>query len=103
MSFVVKKIRSVDTDLVSAAEWYDRAQPGLGDAFLDEADIAITSLSENALLYSVRFDDVRCARLHRFHQYGVYYVIRENEVRVLAVHHGARDPEWLKEQTKSSS
>lgn len=95
MSFVVKKPRLVEEDLLAAALWYDEQQPGLGDEFLDECDAVIASLSVGALLYAVRFADVHCVRLRRFHRYGVFYVIRGDEVRLLAIHHGSRDSHWL--------
>jgi plasmid stabilization system protein ParE len=95
MNFVVRKPRPVDDDQLAAALWYDEQQPGLGDAFLDESESVIASLSATALLHAPRFADVRWARLRRFHQYGVFYVIRGQEVRLLAIQHGARHPAWL--------
>ncbi len=100
MSFVVKKHRLVEADQLAAAAWYDGQQPGLGDSFLDESEAIITSLTTNALLYSVRFEDVRCVRLRHFHPYGIFYVIRNGEVRLLAIHHGARDLHWLQKRRK---
>ena len=100
MSFVIKRPRLVEEDQLAAAVWYAGQQPGLGDAFLDESETLIASLAANALLYSVRFADVRCLRLRRFHRYGVYYVIRGGEVRLLAIHHGARDPKWLHQRRR---
>ena len=100
MSFTIQKPRLVEADQFDAADWYHRQQPGLGDDFLDESDAVIISLAGNALLYSIRFEDVRCVRLKRFHKYGVFYVIRGDEVRLLAIHHGARDLRWLKERRK---
>ena len=100
MNFAVKKPRVVEGDQLAAAGWYDRQQPGPGDDFLDEAEAVIASLSTRALFYAVRFEDVRCMRLKRFHLYGVYYVIRSDEVRLLAIHHGARDDHWLRERRK---
>lgn len=51
----------------------------------------ILSLATKAELY---------ARLRRFRKYGIFYVIRENEVRLIAIHHGARDPRWLQDRKK---
>ena len=100
MKFAVKKPKEVEADQLAAACWYDTQQPGLGDDFLDELEAVIASLADGALLYSVRFADVRCVRLKRFRRYGVYYVVREREVFVLAIHHGARDPRWRSERTR---
>jgi plasmid stabilization system protein ParE len=95
MKFVVKRPRPVEDDQLAAALWYDKQQPGLGDDFLDESESVIASLSATALLHSPKFDDVRCARLRRFHPYGVFYVIRGEEVHLLAIQHGARHPSLL--------
>ena len=100
MRFAVRKHRLVDEDQLEAALWYDERQPGLADAFLDESEHVISLLATNALLYSIRFDDVRCIRLRRFRPYGVFYVISGSEVRLLAIHHGARDERWLRLRRK---
>lgn len=97
MRFVVKKLSPTDADVVKAAAWYDDQRLGLGDDFLVEFENAILLLAENALIYSVRFSDVRCIRLRRFTDYGVYYLVKnDNEVWVIAVHHGRRHPRWLR-------
>ncbi len=100
MNFAVKRPRPVEDDQLAAAAWYDEQQPGLGDDFLDESDAVIAALADKALLYAVRFEDVRCVRLKRFHKYGIFYVIRGDEVRLLTIHHGSRDDRWLRERRK---
>jgi plasmid stabilization system protein ParE len=100
MKFAIRKPKLVEEDQLAAALWYDEQQPGLGDAFLDESDAVIRSLANNPLLYSIRFADVRCVRLHRFKRYGVFYLVRGSEILLLAIHHGARDPRWLRERRK---
>ena len=57
-------------------------------------------LARDAQLYAVRFADVRRLNLARF-PYGVFYVIREPEVWVLAVLHGSRDTETVLAQRRS--
>ena len=71
-------------------------------AFFDDVDAAVTALAENPLIYSVRFADVRCLRLRRFTSYGVFYLVVGPEVWVLAIHHGARHPRWLRERRRKS-
>ena len=95
MSFVVKKLPLAEQDALEAAIWYEERQPGLGDEFLSEADGAVEALSESALLHRIRFADVRRAPIHRFKFYGVYYIVREQEVWILAIFHGRRHPRWL--------
>ena len=95
MSFVVKKLPLAEQDALEAAIWYEERQPGLGDEFLSEADRAVEALSESALLHRIRFADVRRAPIHRFKFYGVYYIVREQGVWILAIFHGRRHPRWL--------
>jgi toxin ParE1/3/4 len=95
MSFVVKKLPLAEQDALEAAIWYEERQPGLGDEFLSEADRAVEALSESALLHRIRFADVRRAPIHRFKFYGVYYIVREQEVWILTIFHGRRHPRWL--------
>jgi len=49
-------------------------------------------LSEDALLYAVRFFDIRRVNLRKF-PYGVFYFVADDVVVVLGVLHGARDTE----------
>jgi hypothetical protein len=98
MKFGIKRLKEVEEDQLAAACWYDEQHPGLGDDFLDESESIISGLCENALLYSVRFADVRCVRLRRFKRFGVYYIVSGREVILLAIHHGSRDQRWLDER-----
>lgn len=100
MSFVVRTIPHAEEDMIEAARWYDRRELGLGEQFLDEVDAVVSSLAERALLYAVRFADTRRAPLRRFKKYGVFYVIRGEEVVVFAVVHGSRSPRWSRLRRK---
>ena len=95
MSFVVKTLPPAEQDALEAAIWYEQRQAGLGDEFLTEIDRAVRALAETALLNRVRFADVRRAPVHRFKFYGVYYLVHEQEVWILAVFHGRRHPRRL--------
>ena len=98
MSFVVKKLPLTEQDALEAAIWYEERELGLGNEFLNEIDLAVRALSESALLHRVRFADVRRVPVHRFKFYGVYYVIQQEEVWVLAIFHGRRHPRRLEER-----
>jgi toxin ParE1/3/4 len=98
MTFVVKKLPVAEQDILEAALWYDQREQGLGDDFLDETDAAVQRLSRDALIHRIRFSDVRRAPIHRFRFYGIYYLIREQEVWVLAIQHGCRHPRHLQQR-----
>ena len=95
MSFIVRKLPLAEQDALDAAIWYEERRPGLGEEFLNEVDRAVRALSDSALLHRIRFADVRRAPIHRFKFYGVYYIVREQEVWILAIFHGRRHPRWL--------
>jgi plasmid stabilization system protein ParE len=100
MSFIVRKLPLAEEDILDAAIWYEERQPGLGEDFLDEVDRAVAALRGSALQHSVRFADVRRAPIHRFKFYGVYYLVRDREVWVLAIFHCRRHPRVLQERAR---
>jgi plasmid stabilization system protein ParE len=98
MAFVVKKLPPAEEDALEAALWYDQREQGLGDDFLD----AVDALAQDALIHRVRFADVRRAPVRRFKFYGVYYLIRDREVWVIAIQHGRRHPRRLQQRRRGA-
>jgi plasmid stabilization system protein ParE len=84
----------VEADLADSAEWYGRQQPGLEERFLAEVHKQFSVLPADALLYAVRFADIRRVNLKVF-KHGVFYFIADDAVVVLAVLHGHRDTKQL--------
>jgi toxin ParE1/3/4 len=102
MSFVVKKLRLAEQDALDAAIWYEKRQTGLGEDFLAEVDRAVRMLSRDALHYRIRFADVRRMPIRRFKFYGIYYVVQEKELWMLAIFHGRRHPRSLQQRARQS-
>ena len=98
MSFAVKRLPIVEQDALDAAVWYEDRQRGLGEEFLHEVNRAVRALGESGLLYRIRFADVRRAPIRRFKFYGIYYVVREQEIWILSIFHGRRHPRALQER-----
>jgi toxin ParE1/3/4 len=80
----------VRADLQSAYDWYEDEIPGLGGEFREEFSRAYRKLGQRPLLYAVRFSGIRRVNLNRF-PYGIFYTVKQDEVRVLAVLHGSRE------------
>ena len=91
-----RRLPSAVADIIAAAEWYDDQREGLGDDFVAEVDEAIRSLAQTALLYGVRYADVRCARLKRFKPYGIFYYLWQEEIIVFSVFHASRRPQIVR-------
>jgi len=82
----------VRLDLAEASAWYERQEAGVGLRLELEAKDLFRRLGDEALLYAVRFSDVRRVNLRKY-PYGVFYFIAGEVVVVLGVLHGARDAE----------
>ena len=80
-------------ELEAAVDYYNGQKPGLGREFLDEVDRSldyIRSFPEAAAPISARS---RRHRLHRF-PYGLIYQVMAYQIRILAVMHLSRRPDY---------
>lgn len=80
----------VRADLQNAYDWYEDQLPGLGSKFREEFRCTYRKLGQDPLLYAIRFSGIRRLNLDRF-PCGLFYVVKRDEVRVLAVLHGSRE------------
>jgi plasmid stabilization system protein ParE len=80
-----------EADLLDACGWYEERLPGLGGAFLRSVDACFARIQGHPEAYPEARPRVRRAPLHRF-PYGVFYVIRDDRIDVLAVYHARRRP-----------
>ena len=87
----LKNHRLVGADFQSAYGWYEDECPGLGLEFAMEFRQAYHRLRDGPQLYAVRFSNIRRLNFNRF-PYGIFYVVELDEVKVLAVLHGSRNP-----------
>ena len=72
--------------------WYERKQKGLGERFLDSLDKAEQLITENPLLYRVRYlNRVRGFVVKDF-PYLVLYVLNDEYIDVISVFKTYQDP-----------
>ncbi|NOS78471.1 MAG: type II toxin-antitoxin system RelE/ParE family toxin [Nitrospira sp.] len=84
-----------ELDIQAAAVWYEDQRPGLGGKFLDELDHVFHRIVENPRQFPRLEETVHRALLRHF-PYGVYFLIGDERVDVLAVLHLHRHPEMWK-------
>ena len=89
---VLRRHPLVRADISEAINWYEDQQPGLGLEFAADFLSHYRHLARNAQLYALRFADTRRLNLDLF-PYGLFYVIRDTEIWLLAVLHASRDTE----------
>lgn len=90
MSYFIRIRPEAERDLEKAFSWYEEQRPGLGREFVAELDKVYERLAETPYIYADVYRGVRRALLRRF-PVGVFYLVTENEVCVLAVVDIARD------------
>jgi len=83
--------RLAEHELNEAAQYYDRDEPGLGSAFLDEVDRCLQSIEAHPEAGPILRGSVRRRLLRRF-PYALLYRIKPNGIRILAVMNLKRRP-----------
>lgn len=81
----------IPDDIAEACRWYEGRSKGLSERFLRELKLTLSRIAETPEAYAKGERDVRSARLHRF-PYIVHFRITGEEVVVLGVMYGGRDP-----------
>ncbi len=88
-----------ENDILDAARWYQNQRRGLGTDFLDAVARCEQFIVSNPTGYQIIVKDIRRAMLKRF-PYGLFYVVREHRVIVIACFHAKRDPQlWITRTT----
>lgn len=86
-------LREAEEELVSAIEWYEAAEPGLGQHLKEEVRARLVWIQKNPELPRLRPKGYRRVNLSVFHYYIAYFIWQET-VWVVAIAHGHRLPEY---------
>ena len=87
-------------ELIDACDWYERQQEELGLRFKSAVRDAARQISRTPLLFPVELEDVRRYVMNRF-SYTLRYVVRGDEVWIVAVSHQHRRPDYWAERIDS--
>lgn len=98
MTVVVRLRPEAEQDLADAAAWYEEQRPGLGQRFLDEAQVTLAAIAERPLAYQLVHRTARRAVLRRF-PFGIFYCVEPDQAVVVGIFHGSRDPNSWKART----
>lgn len=91
MSYRLLVRRLAKADVHAATRWHELQRPGLGKAFVEAVDAALSQVAGNSLRYQIVHRDVRRVVLRRF-PYGVFYRVAGDRIVVICVLHLHRDP-----------
>ena len=84
--------REAEAETLEAAEWYEGQSQGLGHAFVELVDQALNDIAANPRQFPQVYRDIQRALLKRF-PFGIFFRLRSDGIRVLAVMHLSRDPQ----------
>lgn len=83
---------AVPEDLVSALDYYESISPGLADRFRESVDQRLADIERNPESFPFDIPPARFTKIERF-PYVIFFVVaKAGWVVVLAIVHGASDP-----------
>ncbi len=82
-----------ETEVIEAARFYEEKAPALGMAFLADIDVAAEAISGAPERWPILTGDIRRYLVVRF-PYAVLYRVLPDHLRVLAVKHHRRHPDY---------
>ncbi|MBW4632221.1 MAG: type II toxin-antitoxin system RelE/ParE family toxin [Iphinoe sp. HA4291-MV1] len=81
-----------ELDIEEAFEWYEEHNPGLGFEFVRAVDTCLATIGRITLAYPLVHQEVQRALIRRF-PYGIFYLLEEDTIFVIACFHVKRDPQ----------
>lgn len=84
----------VDCDLEEAALWYNQREPSAAEKLIWETERTIRLVAADPLRFRVFFENIRRAKIPNF-KHHLYFIVRDDSIRVFALLHGARNLEAL--------
>jgi plasmid stabilization system protein ParE len=100
MSRKIRFSRAARLELDEAIAWYEGKQPGQGSRLDNEVDSVLQIAAERPERFAKVTMYVRKARLRKFHCYAIYFTVSSERIDVVAVYHGKRDPDALRNRLK---
>ena len=85
-----------EADIQDAFLWYEQQRNGLGNDFLLCVEEALSIIRRNPEMYPRVHKNVYRSLIRRF-PYGVFYIIEEDRIVILAVFHAKRNPKQWKD------
>ena len=82
-----------ESELIAAAQYYERRVATLGVQFLGDADRAVSMILESPERWTIIEEDIRTYLMPRF-PYAIYYRALSDRIHILAFKHHSRHPDY---------
>lgn len=101
MSYKIKLLPIVHTDLQKAKKWYQEKSGTLAEEFKTEVNQEIEYIGEYPEHYQRKYKELRQSLVARF-PYAIFYLVEEEQKRIIifGVLHTSRNPEIVKKRIK---
>ena len=94
MSYPLLIKPEAELDIQDAYQYYEESQLGLGSEFVRAIDACFAKIGRSPLAYPMLHKQIRRALIRKF-PYGVFYILEDNRVVVIACLHARREPiQW---------
>lgn len=77
--------------------YYEECSKGLGDEFVRSLDATFSLIQRNPEIFQIIYKNVRRGLIRRF-PYGIFYIVEEKRIVVIAVMHLKRDIKHVKDR-----
>jgi len=99
MTYALRFLPQVETDVRNGRRWYEDKAPGLGEEFLRVFYACCEELTRSPQVYARVHRDFHRRLLRRF-PYAIYFRIQGDLVLVFGLFHCARDPRRLRRELR---
>ncbi|MEL4309157.1 type II toxin-antitoxin system RelE/ParE family toxin [Joostella sp. CR20] len=101
MSYKIKLLPIVHTDLRKAKKWYHEKSETLAQEFKTEVNKEIDYIGEYPEHYQRKYKELRQSLVTRF-PYAIFYLVEEEQKRIVVfgVLHTSRNPEIIRSRVK---
>jgi plasmid stabilization system protein ParE len=84
-------------DLRQARNWYRQHNADLPKRLSQQVKLSVERIRELPLAHAIRYKNVRIASINVF-PYAIHYLLKENTVIIIAIHHTAISPKKWKDR-----
>ena len=96
IKLIIKPLAEIDAK--ETMLWYNDKLEGLGREFLLSLDAKINAIQRNPKQFPIKYKNIRRALIDRF-PYGIFYIIENETIYILAIIHTKRNPTTWKKRT----
>ncbi len=95
MAYQVFISPEAELDLEEAYNWYEAQDTGLGSEFIRVVDASLFAIQRNPLAYTLVYKKIRRKLIRKF-PYGLFYLVKDEMIVIVACFHVKRDPQQWK-------